>query len=172
MTTPPQAQQPLRIPRGALAALAKHVRHYGQHNRESGGFLLTRPGDPHILMLALAGTAGIVRGPGLFVVTAPAFDRLFTHAEQHGLQARAMIHSHPEEAFLSLTDRRYSLRVHGFLNAVVPNYATPPEDPAAWGWWRHEDDWIPCPPAVAVPDTGTSARTITFDAEGFYEHTD
>lgn len=172
MSGSPRQPQPLHIPRGTLDALAAHVRRYGQDDLESGGFLLTQPGEPRTLMLALAGTAGIVRGPGLFIITAPALDRLFTHAERHGLQARAMIHSHPEEAFLSPTDRRYSLRIRGFLNAVVPDYATPPDDPAAWGWWRHEHDWIPCPPAQAVPDTPTPARTVTFDAEGIREHTD
>ena len=171
MTTPPRSPEPLHIPRRALDALTAHLCRYGQDDLESGGFLLTRPGEPDILMLALAGTTGIVRGPGLFIITAPAFDRLFTHAEQHGLQVRAMIHSHPEEAFLSPTDRRYSLRVHGFINAVVPDYATPPDDPAAWGWWRHDHDWIPCPPAIAVPDTPIPARIVTFDAEGLYEHT-
>ena len=172
MTTTRQCPEPLRIPHGALIALTTHLHHYGQHDLESGGFLLTQPGHQRTLMLALAGTAGIVRGPGLFVITAPAFDRLFTYAETLGLQVRAMIHSHPDEAFLSPTDRRYSLRMRGFINAVVPTYAAPPDDPAAWGWWRYEHDWIPCPPAAAVPDNPTPTPIMTFDAEGLYEYTD
>jgi proteasome lid subunit RPN8/RPN11 len=136
---------------------------------ESGGFLLTMPGQAHVQMVALAGTVGIVRGPGLFIVTAPALDRLFTHAEQHGLQARAMVHSHPAEAFLSVTDRRYSLRVRGFINAVVPNYASPVSDPAVWGWWHHQADWVQCPPAQIIPDGLASTQVITFDEEGLHE---
>lgn len=172
MNTPLPDPNPLQVVPDALDTITAHVRQYGQQALETGGFLLTAPGERRVRMLAVAGSVGIVRGEGLFIVTAPALDQLFTHAEQNGLQVRAMIHSHPAEAFLSETDRRYSLRVRGFINAVVPDYATPTNDPAAWGWWRHETDWIPCPPIQLIPDGQPPIQAVTFDVEGLHAHPD
>lgn len=168
----PHEPEPLRIPRRALDSITAHVQHYGQQELETGGFLLTEPQQPRVCVLALAGSTGIIRGEGLFVVTVPALDRLFTHAEDNGLQVRAMLHSHPAEAFLSMTDRRYSLRVHGFINAVVPDYATPTADAAAWGWWRHDGDWVTCPPPQFTTDDAHPLQVVVFDAEGLHAQPD
>jgi hypothetical protein len=170
--TPPQEPERLRIPRRAFDVITSHVQNYGQQEMESGGFLLTAPRQARVQVLALAGSAGIVRGAGLFIITAPALDRLFTHAETDGLQVRAMFHSHRAEAFLSPTDRRYSLRAQGFINAVVPDYATPTADPAAWGWWRHDNDWVTCPPAQITPDDSHPLQVVAFDAEGLHAQPD
>jgi len=162
-------RQRLSIPANAVEAIVEDVRRYGLHHVETGALLLTKPGEHVILAAALAGEAGIERSEGLFIITLPAFDALFTYAEDHGLQVRAMVHSHPREAFLSPTDRRYGLRMRGFLSAVVPTYADPPVTPQAWGWWRYDDDWHPTEPAEAT-GADTSAQVLTFDAGGVREH--
>ena len=125
--------------------------------------------DPDVRVLALTAEAGIERSIGRFFIGAAALDQLFTHAEQHGLQVRAMIHSHPSEAFLSAVDQRCTLRVPGFVSGVIPNFASPPTDPADWGWWRWDATWTSCP-VPATTATLPAAQVISFDAEGIYEH--
>lgn len=159
----------LLLPTGAVSSVIATVQQHGQAGQETGALLLTAPRDPAVRLVALAGATGIERGPGLFVITAGALDVLFTYAEERSLQVRAMIHSHPGEAFLSRTDRLYTLRMTGFINAVIPNFAAPPSAPAAWGWWRFEKDWTACP--APLTDSGLpQARILTFDSEGIVEH--
>lgn len=155
----------LVLPAGAVDPVLREIRRHGLADRETGVLLLTGQSDMDVLAVAVAGTTGIVRGPGLFTVSAVAYDRLFTFAEERSYRTRAMIHSHPEEAFLSRTDSLYSLRVPGFVSAVVPTYAAPPADPAAWGWWRFDRDWVPCSSPV-VDGLLPPVLTVLFDEEG------
>lgn len=155
----------LILPAGAVDPVLREIRHHGLADQETGALLLTGPSDMNVLVVAVARTTGIVRGPGLFTVSAVAYDRLFSFAEERSYRTRAMIHSHPEEAFLSRTDRLYSLRVPGFVSAVVPTYAAPPTDPASWGWWRFDRDWVPCS-APVVDDALPPVLTMLFDEEG------
>ncbi|MBY8882718.1 Mov34/MPN/PAD-1 family protein [Actinacidiphila acidipaludis] len=163
------SQEMLILPTGALDPVVAAVEEHGLADRETGALLLTKRSAPGVTVVAVTGQVGIERSSRRFVVSAAAYDRLFTYAEQRSYQVRAMIHSHPREAFLSQTDRMYSLQVPGFVSAVIPNYASPPADPASWGWWRFEGDWQLCP----VPFVGAglpSARTVVFDAEGVDEY--
>jgi proteasome lid subunit RPN8/RPN11 len=159
----------LMLPAGAVDPVLQEIRRHGLAGQETGALLLTGQSDMRVLVVAVAGTAGIVRGPGLFTVNAVAYDRLFTFAEERSYRVRAMIHSHPGAAFLSRTDRAYSLRVPGFVSAVVPTYAAPPADPASWGWWRFEQDWVPCTD-WAVDPALPRVRTVVFDEEGVREY--
>jgi proteasome lid subunit RPN8/RPN11 len=159
----------LVLPVGAIDPVLEEIRRHGLADQETGALLLTGQSDRHVLVVAVAGTAGIVRGPGLFTVSAVAYDRLFTFAEERSYQVRAMIHSHPEEAFLSRIDRAYSLRVPGFVSAVVPTYTAPPANPALWGWWRFEQDWLPCPAPVLDPAL-LPMSTVVFDEGGVREY--
>ncbi|GGN64825.1 hypothetical protein GCM10012285_67180 [Streptomyces kronopolitis] len=159
----------LVLPASAVDPVLEEIRRHGLADLETGALLLTGQSDMHVLVVAVAGAAGIVRGPGLFAVSAVAYDQLFTFAEERSYRARAMVHSHPEEAFLSRTDRVYSLRVPGFVSAVVPTYTAPPANPASWGWWRFERDWVPCTTPV-VDLTLPPARTVVFDEEGVREY--
>ncbi|WML82340.1 hypothetical protein [Streptomyces sp. VNUA74] len=159
----------LALPTGAVGPVLKEIRRHGLADQETGALLLTGQSDMCVRVVAVAGTAGIVREPDLFTVSAVAYDRLFTFAEERSYRVRAMIHSHPEEAFLSRTDRAYSLRVPGFVSAVVPTYTAPPADPVSWGWWRFEQDWVPCTAPVADPAV-PPVRTVVFDEEGVREY--
>ncbi|WP_030761637.1 MULTISPECIES: hypothetical protein [unclassified Streptomyces] len=159
----------LVLPAGAVDPVLQEIRRYGLADLETGALLLTGQSDMRVLVVAVAGTAGIVRGPGLFAVSAVAYDRLFTFAEERCYLVRAMVHSHPEKAFLSQTDRAYSLRVPGFFSAVVPTYTTPPTNLASWGWWRFERDWVPCTTPVVDPAL-SPVRTLVFDEEGAREY--
>ncbi|WP_404959617.1 hypothetical protein [Streptomyces sp. 147326] len=159
----------LVLPAGAVDPVLQEIRRHGLADLETGALLLTGQSDMRVLVVAVAGTAGIVRGPGLFAVSAVAYDRLFTFAEERSYRVRAMVHSHPKEAFLSRTDRAYSLRVPGFVSAVVPTYTAPPTNLASWGWWRFERDWVPCT-TPAVDPALPPVHTVVFDEEGVREH--
>ncbi|MGW1966227.1 hypothetical protein ACWCPD_38940 [Streptomyces sp. NPDC001935] len=162
-------EEGLRLPVGSLGPVLREVRQHGRARRETGALLLTRRSDPRVLVVAVTGEAGIERGPGLFVVSAAAYDPLFSFAEERAYQVRAMIHSHPGKAFLSRTDRAYCLRAPGFVNAVIPTYSAPPPDLTEWGWWRFEQGWTACP--APVIDTALEpVRTVVFDKEGVREY--
>ncbi|MEU6138790.1 hypothetical protein ABZ848_00335 [Streptomyces sp. NPDC047081] len=108
------------------------------------------------------------RAYGRFVIGLQAVDTAFTYAEERGFQVRAMLHSHPRAAFLSATDLRYSLRMRGFVTAVVPTFASPPIDPAQWGWWQYDGNWWVCSPPT-IDSACPEATVLTFDAEGVRE---
>lgn len=158
----------LRIPANAVESLVREVRRRGRASEETGALLLTEPDGCDVVALALAGGDGIQRDIGLFVITMPAFDSLFTFAENEGLQVRAMVHSHPREAFLSLVDRQHGLRVRGFISAVIPTYRNPPADPGEWGWWSYQGDWHAVEPAT-VAEHGPVAKVFTFDSGGIHD---
>lgn len=152
----------------AVDVLVGDVARYGALGLETGALLLTPPGDPAVTVLALAGIADIDRHGRLLVLSSAALGPLFAYAEDNNLQLRAQVHSHMREAFLSHTDKTGNIRMPGFIASVIPNFATPPRNPANWGWWTFKDgDWAPIEPA-AVKTQAT--KVITFDAEGVREH--
>ncbi|MBI1759234.1 MAG: hypothetical protein HYR62_08425 [Actinobacteria bacterium] len=158
----------LDLPRGATAAIAEHIRCYGELGLETGALLMTAPGGLQVTAVALAGTAGITRRRDQFHLAMPVLDRLFTYAEEHQLQVRAHLHSHARTAFLSETDRRGCIRMRGFLAAVVPDFASPPGDPASWGWWAFTgSDWAPSPSATLIDGP---VAVLTVDAGGVRAH--
>jgi hypothetical protein len=160
---------PLILPPSAATLLCEDISRYGRKSVESGGLLLTDPGNPEVKVVALAGTIGIVRRYGLFVITRPAFDAIFSWAEDNDLQVRGMVHSHAGRAFLSPTDREGGLRVRGFVSAVVPTFVNPPQDPDRWGWWTYTSDWtqVPAPAAASV---ASSVQSLVFDGDGVDVH--
>ena len=93
----------LLLPQGAIDAIVDHIAAHGARGVETGGFLLTRPGDSLVVAVALTGSSGVTRRRDLFIVSVPVIDRLFTYAEDRDLQVRAHLHSHAREAFLSPT---------------------------------------------------------------------
>lgn len=159
---------PLSLPANAIDAMLADVRHHGHQRLETGGLLLTHPGSREVTTVAIAGSEGVHREWGLFVLTMPAFDALFSYAEDAGLQVRAMWHSHEGAAFLSPTDRQHGLRMRGFTSTVIPTYRTPPSDPGSWGWWTYDcGDWQVSPPGATDPTM--TATVVTFDQGGVRE---
>jgi proteasome lid subunit RPN8/RPN11 len=159
------SQPNLIVPASAAIRLCADIRRFGELDVETGGLLLTDPGDSTVRVVAVAGITGITRRHGLFVITRPAFDAIFTWAEDHELQVRAMVHSHPKKAFLSRTDREGGLLVRGFQSAVVPTFVNPPADPAAWGWWTYDSDWVQSPPP-RNDSTTIPTDSVVFDGDG------
>lgn len=159
---------PLRIAPRSLDGFVDDVRRHGRLGRETGAFFLTAPEGRDVTVVAFAGDSGVDRAYGRFVIGLEAIDQVFTYAEECGLQVRAMLHSHPRAAFLSHTDLKYSLRVRGFVNAVVPTFAEPPADPSRWGWWQFDGDWSACSPPTTDPAC-PEAKILFFDAEGVRE---
>lgn len=156
---------PLQVPRTAVDAIADDVAHYGMQRLETGALLLGKPGDTRVTTVAIAGTAGVTRGYGRFVLTMPVIDQLFTYAETNSLQVLAHVHSHGRGAFLSPIDRTGIIRMNGFIAAVIPTFAAPPRDPSRWGWWTFRDgDWRDHPPGVMTDDD--PVEVVTMDADG------
>ncbi len=136
----------LTLPDKAVAAITGHVAYHGAKNVETGGFLLAPRGEDTISVVALAGGVGITRRPDLFQISEYALDRLFAHADEHDLWIPAQFHSHGLTAFMSACDVDHGLSVRGFVTTILPYFASPPEDPAQWGWWRFDGVWTPLAP--------------------------
>jgi hypothetical protein len=155
----------LRVTEAAVAALIADIRGWGGAGAETGGFLLARESDPHRLsIVALTGQAGITRRRGLFAVSGPAIEQLFSWAADSDLRIRAQVHSHAHGAFLSATDLRHGFDVAGFISAVVPHFTAPSAEPGDWGWWqRTATQWqaSSAPRVVAGP-----ASIVRFDHGG------
>jgi hypothetical protein len=164
MTTQPSP--PLGLPAMAGHAIAREVRQFGQRRVETGGFLLAPRGQGAVTVMAFAGEVGIIRERLLFQVSALALDQLFGFADQRSCWIPAQFHSHAAGAFLSRTDQQLGLRVKGFTSTVIPDFANPPCEVTAWGWWRFSsEDWIPCqPPQIE----GDDLEVVTFDEEGVH----
>jgi proteasome lid subunit RPN8/RPN11 len=160
----------LRIPPRGVSAIVADVRTWGSYGLETGAVLLTSPGDDAVGVVALAGTSGVIRRPGLFVLTHKVIDTLFTYAEDRGLQARAQVHSHRGRAFLSKTDREGNIRLPGFIASVVPRFQAPSDRLEDWGWWTFaRGDWEPTA-CGQVDHDAADATVVTVDAEGIDEH--
>lgn len=155
----------LRLSDDGVETLIGDVRHHGARGVETGAMLLTAAGDPTVTTIALVGISGVIRERGLFVLTMPVIDALFSYAEQHDLQVRAQLHSHEHDAFLSPTDRAGGIRMRGFVAAVVPTFRAPPRDPGQWGWWSFASgDWATCA-AGEIASAGPTS-VVTVDADG------
>lgn len=153
----------LILPKPATAAVIAEVTRFGAESLETGGFLLAPRAEDTLAIVALAGTAGIVRRARMFQVSEIALDRLFAHADRHDLWIPAQFHSHGRAAFMSPTDIDHGLSVQGFVTTIVPYFATPPADPSQWGWWRYDDAWTPIAPPRAAAG---AVSVITFDEDG------
>jgi len=151
----------------AVDALIADIRHWGVLGAETGGFLLAPESDPdRLTIVALAGQAGIARRRGLFGISGPTIDQLFSWAADAELRIRAQVHSHARGAFLSPTDLRHGFDVTGFISAVVPHFATPSVEPREWGWWeRTAAHWQ----ARAAPGViAGTASVVRFDQGGVH----
>jgi hypothetical protein len=91
------------------------------------------------------GVALIVDGEALFEMNVMLNER--------GLRLVAQVHSHPEEAYHSETDDRYSVvTARGGISIVVPDFARDSFSIDACAVYRLEDggDWTEVPPNAAV----------------------
>jgi hypothetical protein len=151
---------PLRLSSPIIAALTAEIGRWGRRGAETGGFLLAPESDPDRLsIVALADQAGIARRRGLFVVSGPAIEQLFSWAGDAELRIRAQVHSHARGAFLSPTDLRHGFDVTGFISAVVPNFAAPSPHPGDWGWWqRAATRWEACAAPEVITGQGAAVR--------------
>jgi hypothetical protein len=146
--------------------MVEELARYGQGSGvETGGFLLARTGDPDaVRVLAMAGETGIERGWGRFRISAAAIDALFAWAEERELRIPAQFHSHGIGRGLSPVDRREGFNVRGFISCVVPEFHSPPTDPAQWGWWLFDGvAWVETAPAIVVEGGVT---VVTWDEDG------
>ncbi|MGE3449036.1 MAG: hypothetical protein AB7H92_15820 [Microbacteriaceae bacterium] len=154
------------LPELARDAVVAHVHSHGQTGVESGGFLVNDD-TGRVVVVACAGTTGISRSWGLFRISGAALDRLFTWCEDRDQTIGAMFHSHEHMAFLSMTDREHGLNVRGMTSVVLPSFAKPPSDPAAWAWFVYDgSDWVPLDP---WPLSSTGVSVVTFDEDGVHE---
>lgn len=154
---------PLTVASAAIETVVADVRRFGAGNVETGGFLLAPVETETITAVALAGEIGIVRRRDLFQVSDLALDRLFANADDSDFWIPAQFHSHGLVAELSRCDIEHGLAVEHFVSTIVPWYADPPLDAAAWGWWQYDSRWTRIDAPAIVP--GASV-TVVFDENG------
>lgn len=154
---------PLTIVSAAIETVVADVRRFGAGNVETGGFLLAPVETETITAVALAGEIGIVRRRDLFQISDLALDRLFAYADESDLWIPAQFHSHGLVAELSRCDIEHGLAVEDFVSTIVPWYADPPVDAAAWGWWRYGSRWTRLGPPAILP---RASVTVVFDEDG------
>lgn len=147
----------LSIPQNGIEALVQETAKFGRAQLETGGFLLAHSGESEVCGVAMAGMRGIVRRHNIFQISSPALDRLFSYATAAGLWIPAQFHSHRFRALMSLSDEQHGLRAEGFISTIIPDFALPPANPAAWGWWQFSrGDWVPiasvslCPKNIMI----------------------
>lgn len=146
-------------------AVQQNVLGWGEVDRETGAFLLTRRDGDTVDMIAWPLLIGVVRERGQFAVSGSALSKLFEWCGERQLQITALLHSHKHEAFLSPVDLKYGFAVEGFLSTIVPDYANPSANPAGWGWWRfNHDAWIETTPLSIAADRGFQG--VCFDERG------
>ena len=151
----------------AVEIIAAETARFGALGVETGGFVLYPTDSDEPSVVALVGERGISRHPRLLEISALAIDRLFGFADDHNLRVRVQFHSHREEAFLSVTDKEFGLRVPGIVSTVIPNFADPPADPRSWGWWMfNADDWAEIAPWTLA---GEAPRVVVFDEDGAHD---
>lgn len=151
----------LLIPRTACVAIQQEVKCWGRHPAETGAFLLGK--DRTVDVIAWAGERDIARRRDQFAVGGLALAVMFEWADSQHLTVLALLHSHRREAFLSPVDLQYGFDVPGFVSAIVPFYADPPEDPSDWRWWRYQARWQELAPPAVVESPFSE---ITFDSDG------
>jgi len=159
----------LTVSLGVVDAVVAETATYGIRRLETGGFLMALVGQEEVVSLAVAGNVGIVRRHNLFQISERALDRLFNYAGDEGLWLPVQFHSHdygPPE--MSIADQNHGLRVEGFVSTILPDFARPPSDLAAWGWWQFsQGSWRPSPPARLI--AGAVPTIVTFDEDGVCE---
>lgn len=158
----------LSMTQAVVASVAAETQFYGERSLETGGFFVAPVGSESVTGVALAGETGIVRHRRLFQITERALDRLFTYAATQDLWLPAQFHSHERMAFMSETDMQHGLRVEGFISTIIPEFAAPPLDVHAWGWWQfHAGEWRACmPPTLA---SGAVDFVVVFDEDGVHD---
>jgi len=155
----------LLVPDGGIAAVVRAVTRYGAQDVETGGFFLASERQwTTVSHVALAGERGVLRKRNLFVVSGPAISMLFDWATVRGCAVVAQFHSHRKGSFLSETDLEHGFAVTDFVSTVVPTYFSPPQDQAAWGWWRYNGHaWELTEAAHRFPGMPT---LLLFDEDG------
>lgn len=141
-------QHELSIPRSLWRRLVNDLADRGEGVRESGAFLLgsktssgTREAKDYLLYDDLEPgclDAGFVK------MTSVGFRALGREASARSLEVVADIHTHPEHAFFSGTDRDHPMvPVKGHLALVVPDYALKGTDPERCAMFRFlgGNDW-------------------------------
>lgn len=102
------------------------------HRREATGYLLYDDLEPGCL------DSGIVH------FTSKGFRQLWKTLKQSGLQVVADVHTHPDDAYFSCTDRRNPMiPTPGHLAFVIPNYASgsPTPQDAAFFIYKGNYQW-------------------------------
>jgi len=155
------------LPIDMSTAIAMSARTAGKLGQETGGFIIANDCGESVT-LALAGQRGIERAWNLFRVSSGGIATLFDWVAQRGLTVSAQWHSHRRDAFLSEVDIRYGFNVTDFRTCVVPNYASPSDDPTQWGWWTFDGHrWRDTNPPTSC---NTPFNIVTFEEGEIHEH--
>lgn len=158
---------PLVLPWRGIDAIVDDVRRHGGRGVESGMFVLAAGAvGGAVDTVALLGERGITRHPDQLIISGRTLARLFEWADGEGRVVLGQLHSHRQRAFMSETDRRFTLTARGFTSVVIPFAATASPEPRRWGWWCFDgSQWrVTSPASVAV----APVRIVVLDEEGVH----
>ena len=159
---------PLRLPANIVDALLSATVAFGQHDLETGGFLLADEQDV-VQALALTGQLGVERNWGLFMVSGAVVEHVCEWAAQQNLRVASLVHTHKGHARMSRTDQHNGFRVDSFRSVIIPSFANPPSALSEWGWYVFDHgDWHVDQPGelIGERDTHAPGRVIVVDEHG------
>lgn len=163
-----QMPPPLRMPANVVDALLSATSDFGQHDMETGGFLLADDLDV-VQAVTLAGESGVERHRGLFRVSGPVVEHVCEWAAEQTLRVAALVHSHRGRASMSRTDRNNGFRVDSFRSVIIPSFVNPPKALTEWGWYVFEQgEWHLDHPGELTDVTHSAGpgRVMVVDEDG------
>lgn len=152
----------------ATTHMYRECQAFGQLDVETGGYLLRRIDAEHVTAVAVAGDAGIERGPLIFRVSGQANEAIQNWAFDNESLIVGQWHTHKHDAYMSMTDLKSGFNVPELTTVIIPEFGQPSPDPATWGWWVHRDGaWRD---AAAAGPSDSSATRVVFDESGVIVH--
>jgi proteasome lid subunit RPN8/RPN11 len=132
----------LQIPQTLWGRLIAQLAERGEGRRESGAFLLGRPGGRRVEEILYFDDLDPRSLNGSIHLRGPAFSKLWEHCSRRGLRALADVHTHPGGSVAqSLTDRRNPLVAQsGHVALIVPRFALDGATPRHVGFHRYDGE--------------------------------
>src|ERR1700692_1747728 len=132
--------QSVTVERGVIQSTIHVLRQFGAHSLE--GLVLwlgnIEAGKARVIKIFVPDQNPISNETGLgYLVSGETLFNLNRTLAETGLRLIAQVHSHPEEAYHSAADDRYSIvTADGGFSLVVPNFGHAPADLTSWAVYR------------------------------------
>ena len=140
----PSAPRELAIDRPLWLELLDGLRLRGNHERESGAFLLGPSAGPRTVtrLVFYDEIDPAAFDTGIIVIDGSRLAFLWRICRETGLRVVADVHTHPGEAFQSRSDRDHPMVAEcGHVALIVPYFASEPIDLSEVGVYRYLGDF-------------------------------